>query len=356
MYRRLLGLVFLFCSIGAMGANSVAPDWLDVIKREALYPSNKYYTGFATSNVKKGEDKTDVYERVKQNARIDAISSIQISVEQTVERYMKNTQSQGVASSIDIMSSYAKTRTSIKDVPGLNIEVWEDPKTGDISAFAWISATDLSKRLMRRILTNVAKAEVEINTIEEIVARGDKSQAKMKLQELQLNLDNLESDQRVLLSVTPNVQDDDIAINETNALKKRYHALFDELKNGINIYIECNADLFGINYEPLKKEIQGALSQMGCSFVSSSGLSDWSIYITTAAREYNSTSYGNFTTYVTYLDASIAIEKMVTHQRIYENQLTEKGTHTHNYEQAARDAYKKIAPEVSNIIKEQIQK
>jgi hypothetical protein len=55
------------------------------------------------------------------------------------------------------------------------------------------------------------------------------------------------------------------------------------------------------------------------------------------------------------VDASISIDKTVAGKRVYEDEISVKGSHTHNYEQAARQAYKDISPKISKIIKEQIQ-
>lgn len=94
---------------------------------------------------------------------------------------------------------------------------------------------------------------------------------------------------------------------------------------------------------------------MGCNFVTAASNPDWTIYVTAKAREYNKNEYGGVSTYFVYVDANIIVEKTTTDQRIYENQISEKGGHTHNFEQAARQAYKDISPRISKIIKEQIQ-
>ena len=354
--RKLYLSLLVFCSIGAFAANPTAPNWMDAQQREILYPASKYYTGFATTTIQKGEEKTTAYDRVKQNARVDAISSIQVSVEQTVERYIKNTQSGSSVSTMDFMTLHAKSHSSIKDVPGLNVEVWENPKTGDVSAFAYVKILDLSRRLMKRILTNVGKADTEMQAVEDLIARGDKAQARDKLPAVQSILDNIEGDQRVLLSVDSNVTDEDLAVEDVNSLKKKYQILTADLKNGINICLLCNAYIFGVNYTALKGEIQGELSKMGCNFVLSTEQADWAIQVTVTAREYNAAKFGDVTTYFAYVDAKIIVEKTTTRQRIYENQISEKGEHSHNYEQAARQAYKDISPKISKIIKEQITK
>ena len=235
------------------------------------------------------------------------------------------------------------------------MEVWENPKTGDVCAFAYVKIYDLSKRLMRRIMTNVGKIETELQAADDLIARGEKAQARKKLPALQTIFDDIESDRRVLLSIDANITDDDLAIEETSALNKRYQSLTVDLKNGIAIYLDCKADLFGKNYPTLLKEIQGALSPIGCMFVDNAELSDWTIYVEAHSREYHADQFGDVISYTSYVDVTVSIDKIAVSKRIYEDEFNIKGSHTHNYEQAARDAYKKISSKIIAIIKEQIQ-
>lgn len=348
-------LFIILLSALSLTALAQQPDWVNPVMREELYPAGDYYTGFASATISKGEDKETVYERVRQNARVEAVASIQVSVEQTIERYIQNVQVNKDVSTKDIMTSKAATRTGIKDIPGLKVELWENAKKGEVYAFAWVKTANLYRQLMRRIVANNAKAEVELESIETMVNRGEKAQAKNNLPKIQALIDDIENDQRIMLSIDADVTDEDLAVEETNTLKKRYQALTSDLKNGINIFLSCHAYIFGQNYNALKGEIQGKLSEMGCTFVSNAEQSDWAIYVTAQAREYNKNDYGSVSSYFAYVDAKIIIEKTTTGQRIYEDAISEKGGHTHNFEQAARAAYKDLSPKISKIIKDQIQ-
>lgn len=127
-----------------------------------------------------------------------------------------------------------------------------------------------------------------------------------------------------------------------------------DMKFAINIYLNCKADLSGNSYPTLANTIKGELSEIGCTFVTSAAEADWAIYVTANAREYNAPTIGGHTTYFAYIDATLAIDKVVTNQRIYEDALTEKGGHTHNYTEAARDGYKQIAPKIIALINQYI--
>lgn len=50
----------------------------------------------------------------------------------------------------------------------------------------------------------------------------------------------------------------------------------------------------------------------------------------------------------------VSIEKNATSQRIFEDEISIKGSHTLSYNEAARDGYKRIAKEVAKMLKENI--
>ena len=115
-----------------------------------------------------------------------------------------------------------------------------------------------------------------------------------------------------------------------------------------------DAKIFSTAYPALQEELKGALSQLGCNFVTDPSTADWLIDISATAREYNKVATGNINTYFAYVDATISITRTATGQRVYENIFTEKGGHTHNYHQAAREAYKYLTPKICKVVEEPV--
>lgn len=143
-------------------------------------------------------------------------------------------------------------------------------------------------------------------------------------------------------------------LNEVNSNEQTVKSKLADLEHGVNIYLNCKADMFGNSYPTLANTIKGDLSKIGCTFVTSAAEADLVINVTANAREYNAPTMGGHTTYFAYIDATLAIDKVVTNQRIYEDALTEKGGHTHNYTEAARDGYKQISPKIIELINQYI--
>lgn len=123
-----------------------------------------------------------------------------------------------------------------------------------------------------------------------------------------------------------------------------------DLEYGTTYCVVCDADLFGKKYLKLANEVKGELSASGCNFVDDPSLADYVIRISASARKYNEFQGA----YFTYVDATVTVDKSATSQRIFEDEVSEKGSHTINYDEAARDGYKKISKAIVKMLKDNI--
>ncbi len=350
----------LIILLSALSLTAVAqqPNWYSDSDREANYPKWQYFVGFAEGQRQSGESIEAAMSRMKNAARVEAVSTIRVHVQNT-------TVNQALSQTLRTMEgtfrqsarefSSATTTSVDMEIPGLQVEAWRNPKTGEIAAFAYVKKSTFIRQLEKKITVGLTKIETSLDQIDQLIATGQKMQARELAQKTLPQFYEIDETQKILAAVDENADEETLQLQETRTLQHRLTGIIAQLKNGINIYLDCKADLFGINYSALKGEIQRALSPMGCTFVRSASEADWAIYVTTAAREYNKNDFGGGSTYYAYVDANIAIDKQTTGQRIYEDAISEKGGHTHNFEQAARQAYKDISPKISKIIKEQIQ-
>lgn len=356
---RTLLLTFAFLLVLSLTVYAqTTPNWYDNDMRRSFYPEKQYFTGYAEGQRMSNERLETATQRMKDAARVEALSTIRVHVQNT-------TTINGLSQTIESMDKTfyrsveefeSKTTTSVDmEIPGLQVETWTNPANGGIAAFAWVKKSTLIRQLEKTITVGLTKIETALDQIDQYVANGQKIQAR----ELAINtlpkFKEVDEAQRLLAAVDENADEESLQLQETRALQNRLTGLVAQLKHGINIYLKCTANMFGTSYGDLANAIHGELSDLSCTFVTNATQADWAVYVTAPARQYNASTYGNVTTYFAYVDANIAIEKMATGQRIYENQISVKGGHTINYEQAARQAYRDISPKISKIIKEQIQ-
>lgn len=139
-----------------------------------------------------------------------------------------------------------------------------------------------------------------------------------------------------------------------NMAEQHIKRMLTDLKHGTIICLSCTADIFGKPYSTLQNELKGILAANGCSFTDDPTGADWVITVTCNTREYSNVKVGNSNSYFSYVDTRLVIDKVITSQRIYEDEISVKGGHTFGYSEAARAGYKEIKQEIGEIIKNSI--
>lgn len=331
------------------------PNWIDSNYRENIYPTDKYFTGYSIHAIQKGEDLSQALEKVKDAARVQAVQSISVHVENVTrdERFSKSVEDLRSFDEaiVETFSSQTKLTTDL-EITNLHIEVFRN--NDEVIGFAYVKRSDVIRQFDKSITSKLSKLEIQMDNVDEMVANGQKIEARTKLEPLYSVFADIEADQKVLLAIDEDADLESIQMPQLKALMQRYNKTMAQLKNGLTIFIDCQADLFGDNYPTLANALKGELSKIGCSFVTSAAEADWAIYVSTKAREYNAPKIGDYTTYFAYVDATLAIDKVATNQRIYEDALSKKGGNTHNYTEAARDGYQQITSQLIELINQYI--
>ena len=352
-------LTSLFCwAITALTAFAqMPPDWYDHDLRRVAYPDSEYFTGYAESTPMSGERVEVATQRLKDAARVEALSTIRVHVKNnTTNNALSQTLRSSEGTFRQSMREFTSSTTTSVDmkIPGVQIEAWRDPQTGIISAFAYVKKSTLIRQLEKQITVALTKVEMSLDQIDQLIATGQKLQARSAAEKALPLFAEVDEAQKLLVAVDADATEETLMLPETRQLQQRLMAMVAHLKNALTICIQCDASIFNANYPTLKSTLQGHLSKLGCNFVSDPSTADWVVDISAQAREYNTMTMGNVSTYFVYVDANVSVTKTATGQRVYENMFTEKGGHTHNYEQAARDAYKYVTPKICQVVEEQV--
>ena len=335
------------------------PDWYDVDKQRLAYPEKEYFKGKAEDNRQSGESLEAATKRISDAARAEAAASVRVQVRNTTNVYTEERSNQAMNQYVSVIyeSLSRETRTSTDiEIPGMQVETWQNPQTKTIAAFAYVKKSSLIRQLEKKITVALAKIETTLEQTDQLIADGQKMQARDMAAKCLPLLMEVDETQKLLAAVDVNADRESLQLDETQVLQKRLTNVANQLKNGINIYIACTADIFGPNYAALKGEIQGKLSKIGCTFLENTAQADWAISIKASARKYSKDERDGLSTYFCYADATMTVDKKLTGQRIYESKISEKGGHTFDYEHAAVDAYKYLAVKLIGIIQEQIAK
>ena len=353
MWKRILLIILLSQPLFAF--SQIPPDWWEPASRQFHYPKGEWYIGFVTGEQKPCESIDNAYSRLKDEARVEAVSSIRMNIEKQMSNSSRSELLHSTTQFDERITEVFESKTHISvelEVAGLKIDAWQDPKTKDIGAFAYVSRKELIKKTEKQITVTLTKIEMAIDNVSQMVEAEQKVKAREAAQNALPLFAEVEQSQKLLLSIDDDTES--LQLDEMHSLQQKLLNICASLQHGLKLFISCTAVLGDKPFPTLQKELQAGLSDVGCEFVQDSSIADWSVYINANTRDYNCLDYGGVKAFTSYVDVGVGIDKQRTSQRIYEDEIHQKGTHTLNYAEAARSAYKDVVKNLSKTIKEVI--
>ena len=134
-------LLIILLSVLSLTAVAQQPNWYSDSDRDFNYPRGQYFVGFAEGQRLNGESVEAAMSRMKNAARVEAMSTIRVHVQNT-------TVNQALSQTLRTMEgtfrqsarefSSATTTNVDMEIPGLQVEAWRNPQTGEIAAFAYV--------------------------------------------------------------------------------------------------------------------------------------------------------------------------------------------------------------------------
>jgi len=354
----ILTLLLLFA--GSMNSQT-PPDWWEAAGRKMHYPATEWHTGFVVGEQQSGETLDKAFARLKDEARVEAASSIRMTVEKNMvssnRSELMQTTTQFDERVTEVFESTTRMHVEM-EIPGLHIEAWQHPKSKEIAAFAYVSHRELLRKTEKQITVTLTKIEMALDGIGQMVEAGQKIKAREAAEQTLGLFAEVEQAQTLLLALTDD--EEALALNETHVLQQRLLAAIEQLRHATAFYIHCQASLDGKPYTLLDKEVRGLLSEKGCHFTDERESADWIIDIN---ADVINTEHREGMAYFAYVDGDLSVHKGSSGQRVFEDRLsTLEGSHHDGIkggdfkpEKAARIAYHDAARIIAETILKLIQ-
>ncbi len=358
--RRLATLFIVLCA-NIFKFSAQTPLWIYDEQRKAIYPETDYFCGFVIGEQHIGESTEDAMQRLKDMARAEAISSIEIYIEHSVSSNMESrlTQTDGDFSEevVEQFQNSLKTNVAMQ-IQGMNTEAWLSLKNSKIYSIAYVSKKELTKKMKKQILVANSQIEYELDNIDNLLEQGQKSKAKINANNALPKFGEIQTMQKTLLAIDSDINDDELQITETNALKRRFLNICTSLEHAISVQIICNTDSSNnVKIKTLGKKIAGQLSTEDYNFVEKDGdETDFRIQLSLEEYQAQTAALGGTTIYTSYVEVYCTITKMITRQVIYMDKISTKGVSTINFCSATDAAYKDVIKIISQKIKTEIAK
>ena len=146
-----------------------------------------------------------------------------------------------------------------------------------------------------------------------------------------------------------------------DALREKHMQCIIELKDcfktigpKIMVAVEYSADVFGTPYWDMQENIKDWLATRGYGYTTDKTKASWTIVIRATSRKYNTMSNGTQTTYYSYVDANLTLQKNSDDKPVYDNKLSIKGSFLKSYNEAAYAAYRDLENKLLKILEDNI--
>lgn len=120
------------------------------------------------------------------------------------------------------------------------------------------------------------------------------------------------------------------------------------------VAVDYSADVFGKPYWTIQESIKDWLALHGIGYSTDKASADWVVVIRSSSRKYNTMSNGTQTTYYSFVDADVTLQKKSEAKPAYDNKLSIKGSFLKSYDEAAYAAYKDLEPKLIKILEDNI--
>lgn len=333
-------LAFLLLAGLLVKAQTYPMEW-------SKYANEGYFFDIESSSNTQQTDEAKFRNDLLDLARANLSKQIQVRVEEVsqLDKMVDN-------GNTDIQYSSSRRFTTDLDLKLAKTEIHTDLALGKVFAIAYINKREACQYYEKELQMILSKTNNAFQIAEDYVQQGFKPKAKTELQQALTEV--VSAEELFFWFNTFGFPEPELQqyFTQVHQVEQNLKSKIAELEYDTTYCVICTAELFGEPYPKLEKEIKGELSALGCNFTDDPAIADYVIYIEAVTREYNNVNIAGIIAYFVNVDASFSIEKNITGQHIFEDEISVKGSHTISYEEAARDGYKKVSKEICNLLNE----
>lgn len=336
--------LFLLCAHSFIGfAQSCPLEW-------EIYQSPKYFSNVQSGSNPEGLSTNEYFEILTSSAISGLARQLEVTVNETAE--LEKISNNGISSVSYSSKSTYSTDVKLKLV---NTKTLFSKKDNTYYAIAYIEKSSTISYFKKVIEDNLSAVERLYNNSNDLISLGYKEKAKKELINALEYFSKTEEAFYWLKMCGSSSNEYTALLGIRNNLDGLIQQKVAQLGHDTTLFITCKADCFGTEYDQLESSLKSRVSSEDRSFVNNKASADWIITINATARQHNAVSYGSLSSFFAYVDAKCTLYKATTGQMIFEGSFSEKGGSTISYDEAAKDAYKRITSKILGAIDDLIE-
>ena len=234
-----VAITFFLAMISHVLLGQGKPEWLNDNTRRMNYPSDVYYTGYASGVIPAGKSLQEFTQQITTEAQADLSRKIRVQITSTNVNETSAVTSGGRYSENESFTTRSAAESSVELV-GLKTESYHDQASRTVHAFTYVKREDLASYYRNIINQELTNAETAFGVAEQMAGSGKKMSAREKAEEARAILKR---------EVIANSREQLVLINagtESTLQNERERAILHKVENMLinlrqlaTVFVEC---------------------------------------------------------------------------------------------------------------------
>ncbi len=341
--------LFFVSALILLGIATVANAQKECPEEWQAYTTDKHYSYLQPGENEEIKPEDDFLSGLEKNAVNHLLKSVKVAVHNYVAL-------QTLRIDEDAVVSYLEENGYNSNV-GLKIiekKRFYNNYTHHGCVIAYIEKETASKLYCDDISSSQKTITEALSKAKDFIAAGKNDSARFALESIVPKLKS-NSSELILLKVFGCNQETIDALREKHMqcivnLKECFRTIGPK----IMVAVDYSADVFGTPYWDMQESIKDWLATRGFGYTTEKAKADYVLVIRSSSRKYNTMSNGTQTTYYSYVDANVSIQKKNVDKPVYDNKLSIKGSFLKSYNEAAYVAYRDLENKLLKILEDNI--
>lgn len=240
------------------------PSWLDADIRNAYYPQDSYYTGFAEVAVTQSETREKAMNKAKQRAIAELSDRVRVTV--NTQKRSADISYMGTDVEERIYSKFTSLvqTTSQTEVVGSKVDSYYSPQEAMAFAFAYVSKNELKNYYQNQISFYLNQVESSLATAAELADKGYKMKARSECLAVVDAFAAIAYAQDLLAAIDGSVTDVVLQQSRSGRLRNELVQNIVDLENSIYVFLECSEMVNGQSVVHIADRLPGMLTEQGC--------------------------------------------------------------------------------------------
>lgn len=318
------------------------PIWCNDEYRDTNYPSNTYYTGYATYIKQRHETKESATTKAQELAYKELAQQITVNISSSSQNIISANSINGNYDEQEIFQQVSSIATNA-NVTNTKTNDYFDPNTSIAYAFVYVEKDDLINSYTKSLDMLVIQMRNHLETANTLITQNEKSVAQKECESVFRLIPQAANHMEMLAIINPDFDHTGYS-TELSLLRNNATKLKSSLSQSILVYLEVNGEMQPGLKDMLFDEVMNSLTEKAsCSSVSDKSNADYKIIASPSLR-YSSYDGG---IYYIYADIELQLFNCFNKRVTYTNSYSAKGAASAE-SKASRKALQKAAKQIAD--------